>query len=891
MIVNRHLMLCAALSGLALASTACSKKNTTIQDAGSDAGLACLSNADCPDPVLFYCNATTGQCDPSCHQQSDCSASVRGPYAISYCDTNLGCQCDDGLCVAALCSADSDCGSGMVCRNGACVTSPASSTVASCQLTPDVAATTVGATVSFQVSLWDSAGNPVVLPSGISWSAVTSALTVSGTPGGSTATFTAASASTTSGVQAQAGSATCQATVAIYDPTTVAAGSIEVIVTDELSGRPVSGAVVVASDPASGVISSTAQPTGLDGLATVSAAATVNVTAFHTDYSYLTIANYNPAATGASRFLSVVLRRNPQDKIGGYAGTFNDLPTTPQILAGIAGMSIAGTITDLDINQILGNSVPTLVNIPNLINNEVEDLPQGVFLQFESMAIKSNDAANGLAGVCTDAFAGGTGQAGPLILSGGCGTRAAWGLAANLALGDIEPIISAVQGGVGGIDYGTVLSGLIPVFNKFNSSVGRDVQFTLSAPSPDGGTGGYTAFDNDFQQIPLAFQYVAQLPPLVEFNGTYPDGVLALALVDAPGRGLVPLGLGAGINTSPQDDEVDPQTVGPYTTQPGQLFIRQAPTHQGLEGDTYALALLSLSLKTVGSTGLVTSALIGRLPGNKLLFDPAGATPVVVSGPFLDLPFGMKCNFTTSAQPGLPARTCTFATLPSLTGVNVLRFGFTNSAGRRWNVIADPAAAAAGSGLFALPQPPNNPQTSAPFEDRMLANPSGGVAQRSDLLAQMLMLNSAPAGGGDAVSFMSLVQLGSTNADHLNEFTTGFSVVDYGHPGIKWTTPSANGATLTHGSTVTLTVSHFNVGTSPSSDGIVVLSFSGTPAGCATTVAQGTSADSSGNVTIIVPSTCEGTNIAVTATLYDNESTPVPINPPVSAALTGVTIN
>src|SRR5687768_5500239 len=87
----------------------------------ADAGSGdCLDDVDCADPNLFFCNQTTLKCEASCRSKNDCTASVRGQFALDYCAGGLGCQCDEGRCVSSLCSSDAD-SAGQACRNGQCV--------------------------------------------------------------------------------------------------------------------------------------------------------------------------------------------------------------------------------------------------------------------------------------------------------------------------------------------------------------------------------------------------------------------------------------------------------------------------------------------------------------------------------------------------------------------------------------------------------------------------------------------------------------------------------------------------------------------------------------------------------------------------------------------------
>jgi hypothetical protein len=291
--------------------------------------------------------------------------------------------------------------------------------------------------------------------------------------------------------------------------------------------------------------------------------------------------------------------------------------------------------------------------------------------------------------------------------------------------------------------------------------------------------------------------------------------------------------------------------------------------------------MAAVKLSTI-QTNLVASAVLYRVPGNKISFDLSGANPISMPMGFVAVPESAKFNAGVNALPSLPLRTFKFATALSTTGLNVLRVQFSNSAGRRWTVMADVSTP-----NFTLPTPPGTPTA---FEDRIYDNNSPG-SQRATMLVQMLGLSSTPAAGGNPVGFTQLVELGSTNADRLTDLTTAFSVDSYGRPKIAWTTPSAAGSTILHGTNVAVTVTNFVVGQTATADGIVRISFTG-GTGCTGTV-DGTvdSSGGQGQISIQLPQGCTGTGMTLTATLYDNEATPQPISPAVSAPIGSITIN
>jgi hypothetical protein len=840
-------------------------------DAGTDAGTSssdCIEDTDCPDPRLFFCNTTTSTCEPACRTKDECSASVRGQYALDFCNGSLGCSCDEGKCVGTLCSSDADCGS-QVCRDGECTAPPAAAAVAKCAVTPDLVVVKEGAKVKFWVSAWAMGDRPLVTKDGATWSAP-SGSPLTGAGQGVSFEFTASTATTgtaaVDAVQAAFGSTTCKAK-AIVLPATVSAGEVAVAVVDELSGRPVANADVVLSTNAGAIV----QQAGADSVKTdargyaklTGATGAINVSAFHPDYSYLTIANY----TGSSKVLSMVVRRNQTDKYGGYRGGFgNTVPASSNVHAAIVGMSLAGSITNLSLAQLLGPSVPTDIRIGSAINQTGVPIPAGVYLGFGDQQLKNDFAGQGLAGTCSDEAQ---------VLAGECGTRTAWALAGDVPLGDLP--IDAVAGGLDNINIGQLLSRILPIFKKFNSSVVRDVNFTLKPTPVVNGkpsfsdTAHFKVQNHDFTQIPLAFSFVTKLPELPKFKGAFVDGVAIIGGASVPGQGVVPLGIGVGVNTNPVDGQTDKQAD---LASQGLVQVRMAPTHAGIEGGEYGLVIAGISARglTDSSAGLGASAIFARLPNNQLRFDPKGATPVdVTAESFPVFPEGAKFNFTGAAQGAIPGRSFRFGATPDLSKINVLRVSFADDKEHRWDVLMNPAQASAG---FTLPVIPG----ATTHADRLFANGmmAGG---RSTMVVQALRLNTKPAGGGAAVDFNAFVELNDTNADRTTDLLSAFGFLDYGRPTVTVTTPKDSPATIVKGSKIVVQVSSFKVGTTAADDGVVRLSFSsgGNPvSGCDAATLKTETMAGNGELSYTLPMSCVGAGLSMKAELMMiDEATPL----------------
>ncbi|MDP1824529.1 MAG: carboxypeptidase-like regulatory domain-containing protein [Archangium sp.] len=898
--VNRK-TLWAASALLALSLTACPVPpppcdgGACATGGGGGSSAECVEDSDCPDPQFFFCNTVTSQCEPSCRSAAQCNPAsvnngVRPPaYALDFCTGSLGCQCDEGKCVGSLCSADSDCGS-LVCRSGACVTPPAATAVAKCTVSPDFAVFKQGSKARFWVSAWDASNNPIVIKDGATFTAVGSALTLTGTGTGHFADFTAANATVTTptaSVQASFGTVNCQAkAIVLANP---AAGEVAVSVIDELSGRPVPGAKVMLSSTAGAIIQQGANDTvdtDAQGYAVLSGIpAAYSVSVFHPEFSYVTVANY----AGTSRFLSFAIRRNSLDKYGGYKGGFTNVPMSSNVHAALAGMSLAGSITNLNLTALLGPSVPTDIKIGSAINEMGVGIPAGAYLGFGDQKIKDDIAGQGLNGTCLD----GAGQPDEArIAAGTCGTRTAWALAGDVPLGDLP--IDAVAGGLDNINIGALLGRIVPIFKKFNSSVVRDVQYTLR-PTPilDGGApdftdqSQYTVANHDFTQIPLAFNFVVKMPTLPQYKSSFVDAVAIIGGASAVGRGVVPLGIGVGVNTMPVDGQIDRLEPGggAPTIAAGNIGVRMAPTHHGLEGAHYGLLIAAISAKglTDASAGVGASALFPRLPGNKMVFDPAGSTPVDISTQVFPIyPEGAKFNYAGANDGAVPARSFRIGATPTtpVPGVNVIRVSFADAIETRWDILVDAAAPG-----FTVPPVPGT------LRDRLFANNVAG-GTRSDLLVQAFRMTKDPlVTTSPAVSFTDYVELNDTNADRTTDFLTAFSFLSYGKPTIEFKTPSANPATIVAGSKIVVSVGGFSIGTTPgTNDGVVRLSFTGGPAACATVVlSTEVPMAGSGDLEHTLPAGCVGAGIGIRAELLKVDSS-TPINPAVATTITA-TIN
>jgi hypothetical protein len=466
------------------------------------------------------------------------------------------------------------------------------------------------------------------------------------------------------------------------------------------------------------------------------------------------------------------------------------------------------------------------------------------------------------------------------ILAGECGTRAGWALSGDVRFSDLPLDAILGAGGFDNLDLGALLAKLGPMLSRFRSSVVRDIQFELH-PTPRDETGDPVFDDNSyfsvvnhvFDGVPLGFNFAVRVPPLPRFRNDFMEGVVVLGGADVPGRGLVPLGLGAGVNTAePVDDQVDLQGDLPAA---GLVLTRMAPTHHGLEGSRYVLGTVAVSLKFLddASVGVALSGVFERMPENRLRFDPDGDQPVPLATPFLNAPDGVRYNFLDTPQGELAGRS--FRAVGSdLSAASIVRIQFTDRAGRRWQVITHPDTAAFG---FILPKPPEG------LPDRTFH--TGDIAgERSELTVQALRLRREDA----SINFQQLVEFNGNNADRLGEWMVAVSALDQGRPEISWETSVPANNTLTKEKPLTLEVRGARVGTGPS-DVVVKINFSG-GIGCETeiiTINQDPEAD--GKLSATLPAGCTGSGVVMAAQLYDNQGQTA-LAPPVRSVFRPVNI-
>jgi hypothetical protein len=696
-----RLLATAALSGLvafaAATNPGCSSPGTSTDGGNGDGGGSactagwaachCITKADCvPDHAgqKFVCSGIHS-CVPICASAADCSP---------------GQVCEDAICRPPGCGADSECQSGQQCVGGTCTSRVTPSQVTACTVQPAAAILHAGATHSFSILATDASGKtlPYKATAGeVTWTADAAIGTSMDT--GAFATVTGAATAGKGNVSAKIGAVTCTPS-AVTNFAAVTDGSFRVTVASTGDHSLITDATVVVGGATQAVDAASSQYLGVNSS-------------------------------------DVIVYLKPQLAPGKATGT-----VTPATFAGLSdikgtvhlainGPSIAGNLIDLSLTTLLGQSVPTHIDLGGSTKVDV-NLPDGIAIGLGTQMFKGSYSV----------------QSDP-------GLRAVWALGGNVVLSDVLGVVSSATGG-GSIDIGSVLSALLPVVGKLQSGVTTGKTFVP----------GDSGMITENLDTLLRLQTVAQVPQLpMGFDGAVVIG----GALDVP-QGFVPLGLTAGVDKhtgSSTTDMMPDGIIDPVgmNGQPGQLPLRFAALHGGLEGSKYATVALSANL----------SGLLGGLAGGKGTGTGAMKTPLKLSARVVfpgDIQF--KNNGTPANLITIPAFLPVPTTLTldeanrNLLASNeakadLFRFDLTTDAGGEWHIYFPPSMAD-GTTPIALPTPP------MPFEDRLTMTDAATMLKKPTTTLQSVSLK-----GKTGVDYKSVLTFDGDNIDDLTASTDAFS--------------------------------------------------------------------------------------------------------------------
>ena len=590
--------------------------------------INCISDDDCVDPVNEKCDARRGICLPR----------------------NL---CDPGD-PAACPTAGDKCiyeGGLPICR--------APSAATACTLSPSPAYVLGGETIQIE-GVGNSAGNKLVAQTSFTWT--TSAGTISAD---GVLTAPATGNATVTGTTVN-GAATCTTTVNVY--AAPAATDQRVVVIDQATRLPIANVKVAAKIGGvteNAVTDATGAATFAGGVGATAVSVFPDDNQWHTLISPPDDVIIYTAPTPAA-----------DAEVDGIKGTFDfsKVHSNGDIRLGLAGTAINAAITDLNFGTIIGESVPTVINIQGLADNQEVALPEGLVIGLGDTDFKGTYSS----------------------INDKRGASVAWALAGEVRLSEIGGIIGQVAGDADDIQAGAILAAVLPFFAKFDHALATGLDFTPAA-RPDCATPGSLTCDPGFEEVTLtpntllALEANFDAPNLpcapggfsapgacdidlkkvtvgegdnevvtvsagtcaaaeagCENVSSYTSGAVIISGVVVPGIGLVPLGLSAGLDDTSEAGNVFDgvlEQAGDNVPPPGKLLLDYAPPHDGVEGNIYLTVAIALDINSITGADDLGASIITQvsrqLPkdgntfaGNTFLESQGGAFTAGVAGGF-----------------------------------------------------------------------------------------------------------------------------------------------------------------------------------------------------------------------------------------------------------------
>ncbi|MBX7106767.1 MAG: carboxypeptidase-like regulatory domain-containing protein, partial [Gemmataceae bacterium] len=518
-----------------------------------------------------YCDLTApdanecGKCTKICTADSDCKDAAKPT-----------CNRVTGICGASTCTSDTQCTAPEVCvpsadgLSASCGAAPTTA-VAACRVTSAGTTLAVGGTYDVSAIAFDADGKAVArAPFTFTSSAASVAM--------ATAKATAAAAGQAS-VTAKSGSVDCTGSATITVLAAPQTGKI-VLVLDASTGAPVAGATVKVGTDSGATDATGAYTASVD---------TGDIHVFAEGYKYLSLIGGNSASV-AKVYLS---------KSGGGVkvkdGTLKFLEGREgDITLGLAGVSIGGSLTEIDLGLRLGEAELAALDCSSLGFSDTIDLPGGLVIELP-------------ADLCTGSK--------PKFNSAGLpGSRAGWALGGKLALNDILPIVLDLAGVISGGDtsnlpIGQILAKVFPFFGSFDH--GLDPTLLLT---PGNDINGYELALTSR----LSIGAIIKAPTLPQAGGAFLDSALVLGGVYDRDFGLVPLGIGVGVDkpdpnaTDPADGVITPDEAQTGLKE-GELASFFTRAHNGFEErKEYTFLMISTSLSSALGGGAVNLAGIAK---------------------------------------------------------------------------------------------------------------------------------------------------------------------------------------------------------------------------------------------------------------------------------------
>lgn len=581
-------------------------------------GEMCFFSINCPAGNI--CNKTTDELYDADKAADTCVKVVCA--SDSECTAPKTCSLER-ICEAPVCQNNNDCSGGNICSGGACVPPANAADVASCTVVTPSGAIRQGATLELAAVARNA--NGVVLPSiRFTWAssnpnavAVAEEVATGGTMNGA--------AELTAKVLGNE-SVTCGRSVTLNNFATLAAGEVRVVLVADDNGQPVDGAevtLIAGGNP-------TTQTTGADGSTTFAGVggAAESITVIKTGWQYISVISPpNDVFLPVPRFLD-------RTKAGGFRGSIDiSAARRGDVKLGIAGPSLPSNLLDFEFESLIGDFINTTIDAPELgLNNENVDLPGGVVFALGSKKFTDDSAG---ANTRCQGQAPTEDELGCYVARAPAGPRAAWTLAGRLTLASVSQIAGTLTSAFGGggtedLPIGDILTKVLPLLRSLNHGINAGLVIEEFPKVNVAGQNGNCADPNlpdyddkcqgDFsryQQISLAasqrlaIDSAVTVPTLPRSaDGSYADGVVVISAAITEGRGMVPLGLSAGLDVL-EDETADGRVAGvekPFGEQSqklddGEVPLTMAPPHSGVEGSKIAMVAIAIDQGAISGDG------------------------------------------------------------------------------------------------------------------------------------------------------------------------------------------------------------------------------------------------------------------------------------------------
>lgn len=664
----------AAIIALALAGTSCKGTNPAEFDVTCE---SCRNDGQTCD-VSYNCQAGS-ICNSSDEELFDPAKTDRTCIKV-VCNTNADCEgtktCSlEKICNNPVCQVDGDCSPGTRCIAGACNPAPSVDNVTTCEIATRNGSIRQGTSLTL-VAVAKNANGAVLPTIPFTWMSDKANVVSVDANGVATGGSEQGRALITAQVKDKA-SVNC-AGLELTNFPQVPMADLRVVIIEDDTGSPIQGADITA---VSGANTNNAQTDGNGAALVVGGGQPNSITIIKAGYQYVSV-----LSPGTNDILVPLPRVPDETKAGGFRGSVDISATkSADIKLGIAGPSLPSNLLDFGLEALIGDPVKTVINAPELsLNNEEVDLPGGVML-----GLGNKMFTNDMGGARCQGDEPGPNELGCYVARAPKGKGAAWVLAGQLKLSEVTPIATQLSGALGGgggdLPIGDILTAVLPLLRSLNHGINASVEteefakvptdaaMPVDCTVPSNASNGdkcrgdfakYTKIDLAASQKlgVLSTVSVPNQPVLKPGNAACAGASVLVAAAILPGRGVLPLGLSAGVDVL--DKEAPDCKVGgvkhPFgensaDLHDGQMPLTMAPPHSGIEGSKIALLVLALDPNSI-SGALQLNAVVSRV-------DSVGEQQNLGALSYLAYPAGAYSK---------AARTFTFTQQP--TGATATRF-------------------------------------------------------------------------------------------------------------------------------------------------------------------------------------------------------------------------